>query len=893
MKNSKPKTREMEEKWTKVWEEKKIYQPDLKNAKNPFFNLMMFPYPSAEGLHVGNVYAFTGADVYGRFMRMNGNDVFEPIGLDGFGIHSENYALKIGKNPADQAKISEKNFYRQLKMIGNSFDWAHTVETYDPEYYKWTQWIFLKLFKAGLAEKRKAPVNWCPSCKTVLADEQVIQKSKIKNKIPASPAGRSNLGDEENEERMGVCERCETPVEIKDLEQWFFKITAFADRLLEDLKKIDWSEKVITAQRNWIGRKTGTMLSFESELGSPIEVFTTRPDTFHGVTFIVISPYHPVLSSVKNLENDVLEYIEKAKSSAEKAKDKTLKDEKTGVFSGYFATHPLSGNKIPVWIADYVLMDYGTGAVMGVPAHDSRDFDFAKKYDLPIVSVIGGGKEGEAYEGSGEIINSSEWNGWESPQDIPKIIDWLEKKGIGSKKVSYHLRDWLISRQRYWGAPIPMIFCDKCARLPSSRGEASGGQGWQAVPEEDLPVILPYIKNFKPLGIHSRHSAELSRSPSSGQAGEAPLSQDKQFIEAKCPNCGGVGRRETDVCDTFLDSSWYFLRYPVSDFKYIPFPSKNWENPKSQIPKPKTDREIGNWKLEIGNSAQRAAWLPVHMYIGGAEHSVLHLLYSRFIAKALFDLGFLAFDEPFSKFRAHGLLIKDGGKMSKSRGNVVNPDQYIERFGTDALRTYLMFLGPFDQGGDFRDAGIEGMERFLRRVDRLINYQTGLGSDKKKQIPSLDQAMNKTIREVTDDLQGLRYNTAIAHIMEYVNELTREKSALDEEYLKNLIFLLAPFAPFYSEEWFQSLSEDKSTFNSVHLHKWPEYDPENIIEDIVIMAIQVNGKTRDILEFTTAESKSEALVKERALASEKVKRHMGSEPKKVIYVEGKIINFVV
>ncbi|MBI2032701.1 MAG: leucine--tRNA ligase [Candidatus Levybacteria bacterium] len=879
MKPSKFDHKTIEAKWRDRWEKEKIYQPDLENAKKPFYNLMMFPYPSAEGLHVGNVYAFTGADVYGRFKRMEGNDVFEPIGLDGFGIHSENYALKIGKHPMDQAKISEKNFYRQLHMIGNSFDWSKTLETYDPDYYKWTQWIFVKLFKAGLAEKRKAPVNWCSSCKTVLADEQVIS---------------------------GECERCGSKVETKELEQWFFKITDYAERLLQDLKKIDWSEKVVVAQRNWIGKSEGLVLNFDTDMGSPVEVFTTRPDTFHGVTFIAISPHHPLLNSVKSLSKDALEYVEKSKvirstsSGQENQKSKMEEKKVTGVFSGHYAIHPITKKKLPIWIADYVLMDYGTGIVMGVPAHDLRDFAFAKKYRLPIREVIQSSKFKvqsleEAYEGAGKLINSGEWNGWEMPSELEKVFDWLEEKGFGKRKTNYHLRDWLISRQRYWGVPIPMVYCKK--------------DGWQSVPESDLPVLLPYFKDFKPLG-----------------TGVAPLAQDEEFVKTKCPKCGGQADRETDVCDTFLDSSWYFLRYPSVGFDTFIFDEKITRK-----------------------------WLPVTSYIGGAEHSVLHLLYSRFITKVLFDLKFLDFYEPFPKFRAHGLLIKDGGKMSKSKGNVVNPDEYIEKFGADTLRCYLMFLGPFSEGGDFRDSGIEGMHRFLKRVWVLVDNQLDLKSDKEfdpvrsslAKVPKgtrvsdtsetsngieakeLNREMNRAVKEITSDLENLRYNTAIAHIMEYVNEMSkfirstssgqeRQKSKLHHKYIKTLLLLLAPFAPFLAEELWEMLQVSKVPkvskgkrlappdtsgtlgtldtldTSSVHLHPWPSFDDNELIEENFVIVVQVNGKLRGSITIDRKQLTSDKAVEEKAKVNPKISKYIeGKQIKRVIYVKGKILNFVI
>jgi len=761
--NQKYNPSEIEAKWQKVWEEKKIYSPNLDAAKKPFYNLMMFPYPSAEGMHVGNMYAFTGADVYGRFQRMQGLSVFEPIGLDGFGIHSENYAIKTGKHPAEQAKISEKNFYRQLKSIGNSFDWTRTVETYKPEYYKWTQWLFIQLFKAGLVYRKKAPVNFCPSCKTVLADEQV----------------------EDN-----LCERCDSIVEKRDLEQWFFKITKYADRLLNGLSQIDWSEKVKIAQKHWIGRSEGMIINFGG-----IDVFTTRPETIDGATFLVLSPQHPKIKEFKSKE--VINYV----IALSKKTNQERQKEKTGVFSGEYVTNPLTKKEIPVWVADYVLMDYGTGAIMAVPAEDERDKEFAEKYNIPIEKTS------------------------------------FNAKPSGKKVTNYHLRDWLISRQRYWGPPIPMIYCETC--------------GWQPVPEKDLPVELPFIEDYKPLG-----------------TGKAPLASHPEFYKTKCPKCGKEARRETDVSDTFLDSAWYFLRYVSTDIDTTAF-----------------DR--GRVKK----------WLPVNMYIGGAEHSVLHLLYSRFITMALKDLGLISFEEPFTKFRAHGLIVKDGAKMSKSKGNIMVPDLYIKKFGADALRAYLMFMGPFSQGGDFRDTGIEGMFRFLKRIWSLVSsikYQV-LSIEGKDISPALDSLMHKTIKSVTEDIENLSYNTAIAHLMEYYNELSAfytKYKILNTKYCKSLVLLLAPFTPHISEELFSMISADNN-WQSVHLFAWPKYDPKFLVKNEIIIVVQVNGKLRGNIVIDPTVSKSKARVEELGKRNSNVAKHLeAKEIKKVIYIEGKIINFV-
>lgn len=832
---------EIELYWQRMWGEQKTYSPDVNNAQKPFFNLMMFPYPSAEGLHVGNMYAFTGADVYGRYQRMQGNDVLEPIGLDGFGIHSENYALKVGRHPKEQAQMSEKNYYKQLHAIGNSFDWTRTVETYDPNYYKWTQWLFIQMFKNGFAYRDTALVNWCPSCKTVLSDEQVID---------------------------GKCERCGSTVEKRELEQWFFRITQYAERLLNNIEKLDWTERVKIAQRNWIGKSEGAEVGFRVEgLGDSFElrVFTTRPDTLFGATFLVIAPEHELAKEIAEGKwaqantDEVKDYINLSKSKSDLERTAEGKD-KTGVNTGLFAINPVNSKKIPIYVADYVLSGYGTGAIMAVPAHDQRDFEFAKRYNLNIIPVIQEKEDNSqqiiddrAFEGDGIIIGSEEWNGFHVPQDIPKVIDWLENKGLGSRKSNYHLRDWLISRQRYWGPPIPMIHCQKCA--DEGKGERSEMPGWFTVPEADLPVMLPDVEDWKPMG-----------------TGKAPLANHPEFFKTICPNCGGEATRETDVSDTFLDSAWYFLRYPSIDIENVPF-----------------DTEI------------TIKWLPVDQYIGGAEHSVLHLLYSRFVTMVLYDLKYLDFEEPFSKFFAHGLIIKDGAKMSKSKGNVVVPDAYIKKFGADTLRLYLMFLGPFSQGGDFRDSGIEGMNRFVRKVWRMLSVESF--TDGQVSVERM-RIMHKTIKKVTKDIQSLSYNTAIASMMEWYNylnsELRGQNLEISREEIEVYLKLLAPFAPHMTEHLFQMLKNSKfeirnSKFgkeDSIHLSEWPKWDEKYLEEKIATVIVQVNGKKRGEVEISSQEIEDRSLLENKA--REVVAKYIeGFEIKKIIYVPGKIINFAI
>ena len=1010
--------KKIEAKWQKKWLAQKTYEPDFERAKNPafakasagkpFYNLMMFPYPSAEGLHVGNMYAFTGSDIYGRLKRMQGYDVFEPIGLDGFGIHSENYAIKIGVHPMKQAVVSEKNFYRQLAMIGNGFAWREHLETYDPEYYKWTQWIFVTMFKQGLAYRKKQAVNWCPSCKTVLADEQVI---------------------------AGKCERCGSMVIKKELEQWFFRITKYAPQLLKNLETLDWSERVKIAQREWIGESEGAEIEFRIKNSeSRIKVFTTRPDTLFGATYLVVAPEHALLRNkelgIKN-QGDVDEYIKEASARAEA--DRIAEGrEKTGIeLKGIKAINPANDEEIPIFVADYVLAGYGTGAIMAVPAHDTRDLEFAKKYGIPERTVIvpknmkcvlvhgcpskpeervdvtkasdkhwipwmreqmqknkiqvftplmpepwkpdyavwkkefekipvdehtvvvghscGGAflvrwlgetqrkvkklillagakipaddanevirnlydfdidprirdnvgeiailisdddedrhrksatmyvealhgkimkfkgkghflfkqmgtnafpelfdeilKTTDAYTEGGTAVNSGKFSG----------MDWRAAKGEITKSVhgklvtTYHLRDWLISRQRYWAPPIPMIFCDACAA--AQRGERPEMHGWYTAPVKTLPVKLPFIKNFRPTG-----------------SDQSPLAGVVKFYRVRCPGCRAWARRETDVSDTFLDSAWYYLRYP----------------------------SVGD-KKSAWNPTITKKWLPVTRYMGGAEHSVLHLLYVRFLAMALHDAGLVHFDEPMPTFRAHGLIIKDGAKMSKSKGNIINPDEYIRAYGADALRMYLMFLAPWEQGGDFRDAGIKGITRFLERAWKFADAKLQSPNTSQVLNPDVQMLVHKTMKKVGEDIENLQYNTAISSLMILLNAFEKSSNAVSMEDIKVFLKLLAPFAPHMTEDLWQrhrptTYNLQPTTFRSIHREPWPEYDPRLIHEAIFDLIIQVDGKTRFVLEVKKGISQDEAI--QIAQKTEIVSRHLSVGHKKVIFVPDRLINFV-
>lgn len=772
--------KEVEKKWSERWEEEGTNSPSMDEAENHYYNLMMFPYPSGEGLHVGHTYAFGGADTFGRFKRLQGYDVFQPMGFDAFGIHSENFAIKKGMHPEELIEETTSYFRdEQMRPYGGMWDWSREVNTTDVDYYKWTQWLFVQLFKNGLVERKESSINWCPSCKTVLSDEQV-----------------------ESKDGVNVCERCKSEVSKKTSEQWFFKITEYSEELL-DYHGTEWPETTAEMQKNWIGRSEGARINFELTDGREIEIFTTRPDTLFGATFFVLAPEHPLADEMEGSE--IEEYLKKVDNKTEV--ERKAAKEKTGVLTDLKIINPVNGEEIPVYVADYVMADYGTGAIMAVPAHDERDLEFAEKFGIEVREVI---KEGE-------IINSGEWNGL----SMDEVLDWIEDEGVGEREVNYKLRDWCISRQRYWGPPIPMIYCEEC--------------GWN--PEEDLPVELPYIEDYQPKG-----------------EGKSPLADLEDWIETECPQCGGEAERETDVSDTFLDSSWYFLRYPSTDIDDKPFDKERTEK-----------------------------WLPVDSYIGGNEHALLHLMYSRFITMALNDMGYIDFREPFKRFYAHGLIIKDGNKMSKSRGNVVNPTEYMDEFGADALRMYLLFLGSYDQGGDFKDEGMQGMKRFLDKVYRLFKESMDSCGDSE----DLDRALHKTIKKVGEDLGSMKFNTAIASIMKLTNVWKHNIEEADKSFLRSFALILAPLAPHLAEEMWSILGEEFSIFDS----EWPEYNEDLIKTDNFELVIQIDGQVRDrvIVERGISESEAERV----ALERENVQKHLNDrEVKRSILVPNQLVNLV-
>ncbi len=792
----------IEEKWTKIWEEHPVNVDDGKKPK--YYCLDMFPYPSGNGLHVGHWRGYVISDVWSRYKVMNGNYVIHPMGWDAFGLPAENYAIKTGKQPALSTAENVAKIKEQIKQIAAIYDWDMELNTTDPKFFKWTQWIFEKLYEKGLAYEKEMPINWCPSCKTGLANEEVVD---------------------------GKCERCGSPVTKKDLKQWMLKITAYADRLLDDLDKLDWPEKVKKMQTEWIGRSYGAEVDFPIDGDDrKITVYTTRPDTLYGATFMVLAPEHEYAASLATDETRkaVDDYIAYAANRSNV--DRLQNKEKTGVFTGTYAINPLNGAKVPIWLSDYVLADYGTGAIMCVPAHDDRDFEFATKFDIPIIQVIAkDGKEiedmTEAYtEASGGMINSGEWNGMESSvlkKEAPHII---EDKGIGRAKKNFKIRDWVFSRQRYWGEPIPIIHCPSCGEV--------------LVPEEELPLTLPEVEHYEPTG-----------------TGESPLAAIDEWVNCKCPKCGMAAKRETNTMPQWAGSSWYFLRYI------------DVNNDKELVSKEKADK-----------------YLPVDMYIGGVEHAVLHLLYSRFWTKFLYDIGVIGFDEPFNKLFNQGMITgKNGIKMSKSKGNVVSPDDLVRDYGCDSLRLYELFVGPPELDSEWDDRGIDGVYRFLAKFWNMV--QDNKDKDV-KETEELVRVRHQLIDTISKRLEAFSLNTVISGFMEFNNKLTRMEGGVDKKTLETYVILLAPFAPHIAEELWQELGHDTSVFNE----SWPVADKDAMAEDTREIGVQVNGKVRGTVEIAVNASKDDALSAAKAAVADKLE---GKTIVKEIYVPGKIINIVV
>ncbi len=814
---------EIEKKWQNYWEQTNMFKVTEDASKEKYYVLEMFPYPSGK-LHMGHVRNYSIGDVISRFKTMEGYNVLHPMGYDSFGLPAENAAIKHGIPPADWTWSNIKEMTEQLKEMGLSYDWDRCIATCHPEYYKWMQWLFIQLFNKGLAYKKENPVNWCPSCQTVLANEQVVD---------------------------GFCERCGTAVGKKQLSQWYFKITDYADRLLENLEILEgWPNKVKIMQKNWIGKSVGAEVDFEIEdYSEKLRIFTTRPDTLYGVTYMVLSPEHPFvvpLTKGSAYEKETLEYIERCQHMSDIERTSTS-NEKTGVFIGRYSINPLNGKKVPIFISDYVLMDYGTGAIMAVPAHDERDFEFAKKFNLEIIPVIEAEDPEidindlkEAYISNGRMINSDAFTGLNNREGLEKIIDYIEEKGIGKKSINFRLRDWLISRQRYWGAPIPMIYCEKC--------------GWVPEKEENLPVMLPTDVEF------------------TGK-GESPLTTSKVFAECNCPICGTKARREMDTMDTFLDSSWYFLRYCD----------------------PRNTKEAFNFE-------KQKYWMDVDQYIGGVEHAILHLMYSRFFQMALYDMGLVSHEEPFRNLLTQGMVIKDGKKMSKSIGNVVSPEEIIKKYGADTARLFILFAAPPERELDWSDAGVEGSFRFLNRVYRVVYEMADLVKNAPATYTILDDndkelayRLNNAIKRCTDDIGGrFNFNTAISSIMELVNELYKykEKPEINEgliaQSIRTVILILSPFTPHVCEEMWQHLGNKESLYHA----PWPKYDEAALTRDVVEVVVQINGKVKDRMKVASGMDKDE--FEKYCMQSEKITvLTEGRQIVKVVTVPDKLLNIVV
>ncbi len=810
----------VEPKWRQAWKDAAIYKVADSTDKPNWMSLTMYPYPSGV-LHVGHWFAFSIPDVFARAQRMRGFNVMYPMGFDAFGLPAENAAIKNNIHPARWTYENIDNMTRQFDLMGAMIDWDRKVATCDPDYYRWNQWFFLQMLEKGLAYRSGGMVWWCPNDQTVLANEQVLDGN--------------------------ICERCGAEVYKRDLEQWYLRITDYADELLAGLDDVDWPERVKTMQRNWIGRSEGARLNFELENGSSLGVFTTRPDTVFGATFMVIAPEHPFVDQITTEEqrDAVQQYVTTSRTKSEverQISDETHK--KSGVFTGAYAINPVNDERIPVWVADYVLMSYGTGAIMAVPSGDQRDFEFARQFDLPIIPTVqpvggeplDGATMTEAYTGDGIVINSGEFNGLPQSEALPKMIAWLDEQGRAKAEVSWRLRDWLISRQRYWGTPIPIVYCDTCGVVP--------------VPENQLPVELPLDAEFTPTG-------------------QSPLVTHESFVNTTCPTCGGAARRETDTMDTFMDSSWYWFRYASPQFEDGPF-----------------DTELAK------------KWSPVDLYCGGIEHAILHLLYARFFTRVIRDLGLTEVSEPFARLRNQGMILSvDGRKMSKSRGAQIGPDELVARHGADALRLHLMFLGPWEQGGPWNDRGITGMERFIRRAWQVASeLGTTTPGDHAGEADeaALIALMHRTIKRVSDDIDSFSFNTMVAALIEYVNELMKLKeteivtSPVWREAVENLVLMMAPATPYVSEEMWEMLGKPFS----VHQQDWPTFDPALAVDATIEIPVQINGKVRDRVTVANSATAEEQLAAARAL--DKITEQLeGKQVVKEISVPGRMVNFVI
>jgi leucyl-tRNA synthetase len=802
----------IERKWQKAWEEAGAFvtpnPPDPANATGrKAYVLEMLPYPSGE-LHMGHVLNYTLGDVVSHLKRRNGYSVLRPMGYDAFGLPAENAAIREGGHPREVTERNIAAIREQIRRMGWSIDWTREVSTHEPEYYRWTQWLFLKLFDHGLAYRKGAPVKWCPNDQTVLANEQVID---------------------------GHCERCGWEVESRNLEQWMFKITDFSDRLLDDMAELDWPERVLTMQRNWIGRSEGAEVTFRvGELSEDVPVFTTRPDTLFGATFFVLAPEHPLVERLAALSPDgeaLRTYARHA--AAKKSEERAAGEEKTGVFTGFYALNPVNDAHIPIWVADYVLMDYGTGAIMAVPAHDERDFAFARNFDLPIVQVVapadGEVEEGTAYVAHSDnevLVNSGAYTGLSSPEAKKAIVAALTDRGLGHAAVNYRLRDWLLSRQRYWGCPIPMIHCGACGIVP--------------VPEADLPVLLPEVADYLPKG-------------------RSPLAAAEDWVNVTCPSCGGQAMRETDTMDTFVDSSWYFLRYTTPHDSAGPF-----------------ERDIVDY------------WLPVNQYIGGIEHAILHLMYARFFTKALHDMDLLGFDEPFARLFNQGMIYRFGHKMSKSKGNVVSPDELVDRYGADSLRLYILFMGPADQDREWQDKGVEGMWRFLTRLWRVAGEVMEREAPAEVPVTPLTRKAHGTIHKVTDDIERrFVFNTPVAAVMELVNAISADPGDPAARFaVETAVSLIQPYAPHAGEELWERLGHSR-----LWAEPWPVADESLLVRDTIELVCQVNGKVRDRLQVPAGLPDDELIA--RARSSERVQAHLDGKESRAIVVPDKLVNFVV